>query len=229
MKVDMLLTGDWHIPHHLPELDYAIRQMPQAKVFVLMGDIFDFYQVSRYRRDPARLTTFSRELDILQSYLAKVSKKGDTVIYIMGNHELRMRRFLADHAPELLGLPDLEIENLLRLDKYKITPVYDVWTRVNGWWLTHGNYANQNTGKKYLDLVAGKGACGHTHRLRIESKTTLSDQLMWVETGCLCVQPYLVKGMATLTDYARFHNWQTGYVVIHKNRVTLEEVSCSSE
>lgn len=220
----MLLTGDWHIPHQIPNLFSVIDQMPKVQTVVLMGDICDFYQISRYRKDPARLMKLGEELEMTKTALAAIARRAKKVVYLYGNHERRLDRFLADNAPELLSLPGLQLHELLELEKMKIEPWPDLYLELNGFVLTHGDYAGANVGKKYLSLIGKSGACGHTHRLRVESWSMLDDEVYWAETGCLCTQPYKELSIARFSDYGRFHNWQHGYVVIDKDQLTLVKV-----
>lgn len=88
------------------------------------------------------------------------------IIYIEGNHETRLKRYLARNAPVLSGTLSLETE--LDLDKLGIPFVpeeqaYDNPTKLGRLTVVHGWWFNDNAAKKHL-MAMGDVLVGHVHR-----------------------------------------------------------------
>lgn len=114
-----LILADLHIPYHDARalsvaLDYGETQHVDTLIF--LGDILDFYQVSFWKTDPARMK-FADELETGKAELRKVEQRFPTArkIFVVGNHEYRLTPYLWEHAPELDGLTALSVDELLGL------------------------------------------------------------------------------------------------------------------
>ena len=174
----VLICPDVHVPYHdslafRTFLEVARRWKPHC--LVILGDFVDFYQVSQFPKDPARKTSFSGEIEAARVALAQIERlKINRVVYCEGNHETRLKRYIANAAPELDGLVD--VKNLL-----------DV--RRRGWeWVPYGHYAK--VGKLHFmhdaghagaqaprQSVAAFGGCiifGHTHRAGSHYESTVN-------------------------------------------------------
>ena len=98
-----------------------IREHRPATVH-LLGDIADFYSVSRFVKDPSRKEDLQADLDTTRAFLAKVRDAAPAarIVYSEGNHEFRLRRYLASEAKALAMLRDLRLERLLDFESLKI-------------------------------------------------------------------------------------------------------------
>lgn len=154
----------------------AVREYRPHHV-VLLGDFADFYSVSAHSRDPARATLLkdevaevNRQLDRLQKAAGKAK-----VVFIRGNHEFRLERYIRDKAPELFGLVDVaELfrlgkrgwEDVAYLDSYKLGHIR----------FTHElQMLGQGVARKSAQAV---GACiisGHTHRAEQSYDSSLAE------------------------------------------------------
>lgn len=104
-------------------LDTVSRTQPDT--VILGGDVFDLAEFGRYSIDP-------REWDIVgkirwvHEFLSEIrTRSSDTeIVFIEGNHEHRLLRYLTDNAPALkVLLSDLHgwtVPKLLGLDKYEV-------------------------------------------------------------------------------------------------------------
>lgn len=130
---------------------------------VVMGDLVDCLAVSHFSKDPARVRGLHKEIEAAQVYLDRI--QADRKIYVAGNHEDRLRRYLLDKAPELLPL--LGIEGLLDLKArgWEYVP-YKQSTKIGKLHITHdvGSSGRYNV-YKALDVFQASVVTGHTHRL----------------------------------------------------------------
>jgi len=120
--VPCLIIPDTHIPfHHVKAYKLMLKIAAQVKVqaIVILGDYLDFYAVSSHDKYPYMERLLSRELekgnealDELDSIFPRAKK-----IFIQGNHEWRLERYINKNAPELFGLVDTK--TLLKLDTRK--------------------------------------------------------------------------------------------------------------
>jgi hypothetical protein len=132
-----------------------------------MGDTADCYAVSSHSKDPDRALRLEVEIMVVnEEILDPLDSIGARKkIFLGGNHEDRLRRYLADKAPEFDGLVD--IPSLLHLDTrgWQYVP-YKQDTRIGKLHITHdvGSAGRYNV-FKCLDTYQGNIVTGHTHRL----------------------------------------------------------------
>ena len=93
------VLGDLHIPYHNKLMVKNFIQFvkdEQPDQIILNGDVVDFYDLSSFDKNPERLNKLQEELDICVDLLKNLRKNcpKSKIIYILGNHENRLRRFL---------------------------------------------------------------------------------------------------------------------------------------
>lgn len=160
---------DCHVPYEDKAafalmLEAGRRLKPDT--VVLLGDFADFYSVSSHSKNPERASDLAFEVDKVKERLRELKKLGARRhIYIEGNHEDRLSRYLCDRAPELFGSVKLaEVLGLQELG-FEFVP-YRKAVRVGKLHLTHdvGN-AGPQAHAKASNLYGGNVVIGHTHRL----------------------------------------------------------------
>lgn len=164
---------DTHVPFHHPVSVALVRQVVadwSPDVFVCLGDFADMFSVSSHSRDPRRKLLLEDELHAVRDELRAVERAmpaGCRRIFLEGNHEWRLSRYLHDRAPELASLRGMSFRALCDLDanKWEWVP-YMRHKKIGRLYLTHecgfaGKYAVHATGAAY----GGNIAIGHTHRL----------------------------------------------------------------
>jgi len=166
----ILIIHDAHRPYHDKRawrLMLKVGQALKPDHIVVNGDLFDFYKVSSHSKDPQRALSLIDEvadgnvgLDELDALNPDANK-----IFVEGNHCDRLRRYLADKAPELFGLTDIPTLFRLRERGWKHVP-YKKHTRLGKLYITHdvdqtGRYAAYRA----LDMYQHSNTTGHTHRL----------------------------------------------------------------
>lgn len=219
---------------HIPEQDAAavavalklIAALQPTHVF-LCGDIFDFYQLSRFDQDPGRMLKLQAELDELDVFLGDVrAAAGEEaeVVFIEGNHESRLTRWLWKH-PEVCSLRSMQPEDLFGLRKHRIA-----WHQrgmpymFHGIAVTHGSIVRKAAGqsaKGEHEKYGTSGYSGHTHRVGTYRKRNLSGEYVWYEGGCLCdLAPKYVDGVA---DW--HHAIGVGHFVRASRRFQIQQVN----
>lgn len=98
--------------------------VPKIYEVVLLGDFADCYGVSAWGKDPAiefklidEVNSVNEGLDELDLLFPKAKK-----VYLYGNHEKRLERFIEKKAPELFGITNIASLFKLVERKYKIVP-----------------------------------------------------------------------------------------------------------
>lgn len=168
---------------HWPFTDQAAwgLQMRVAKVFkphiiVLMGDFVDFLALSAHLilRQPDLLSVEVQQGHTAIRQLEKL--KAERYIYICGNHEFRLDRYLAAKAPALGGL--VTIKSLLELNSWEIVP-YREFIRIGKVYFTHD--VNGRSGKNCLSQgqndFGASVVTAHTHRMESIYVTTLAGEV----------------------------------------------------
>lgn len=168
----ILVCPDVHAPYHSKEafdcfLRVARGWRPHGCVVV--GDFADFCEVSSHPKDPKRRIPFSREVAGVNAALDQLDKalgKNCWGVYLQGNHETRLERFVADKAPVLDGVVKTWDE-LLRLNErgWEVIP-YKQSLEVGELRITHDvGRAGVNSARASLLDTGANILFGHTHRL----------------------------------------------------------------
>jgi len=144
---------------------------------VVIGDFIDCFAVSNYSKDPTRLLGLQEEVAHATDLLDRITAKRK--IYVCGNHEDRLQRYLADKAPELM--PFIDIPRLLGLNErgWEWVP-YKQSTKIGKLHITHDiGVATRYTVFRVLETFQSSAVTGHTHRLGyiVEGDATGSQQV----------------------------------------------------
>ena len=219
MKVHVVIP-DLQVPYHLPKLVNNIATFIkkfQPSSVVSVGDEMDFQTISKWSRGT------------ILEYEQSIGKDRDKTVEVLeqlkishmarSNHTDRLFNYVALKAPGLLGLPELTLENFLRLPELGITLHNDPYELAPNWLLMHGDEGSQNTtaGQTALGLAKRTNmsvVCGHTHR-----------------QGCIPFtqafsgrEPKTVYGfeVGNLMDYSKakyikagMTNWQHGFGLLY--------------
>lgn len=121
------VMADVHIPYQdvlavETMLNYLDRIQPEY--IVVLGDLIDFYQLSRYIKNPKN-KSISYEVKETKKFLTELREryKSAKIHYLFGNHENRANNFLMQSAPQVYDL----LENFLP----KLMGVYDLGIEVH--------------------------------------------------------------------------------------------------
>jgi predicted phosphodiesterase len=221
------ILSDIHIPFHdktplVAALESCHKYKPTH--IILNGDIADFFSVSFWEKDP-RERDLANEIKTVREFLALLRKRfrDAQIIYKLGNHEERWERYLRVKAPELLGIPDFEIETVLQFGNHGIIKVGDFRPiRVGHLNVIHGHefrwgiQSPVNPARGFY--LRGKECClgGHLHQTSSHNEKSMNDTVVscW-STGCLAdLKP----------AYAPMNKWNHGFACVELDKGGMFEV-----
>ena len=217
---------------HFPYQDDAARAVALKIVEDFNPDIrisgsdgLDFYSLSKFDKDPARIKGLQTEIDKWKAGQREWQDASPNAVvqYLQGNHEDRLPSYLKRH-PELYGLNVLKIENLLDFDGLGITKRTDysefgipgVVVFKHGS-IVRGHSAFSAKGEIEKEFFCTPVVTGHTHRGGKFFASTRKGIVQAVEAFCLCrLDPGYIKNP----------NWQQGIVLaeIVNNILAIEDI-----
>jgi predicted phosphodiesterase len=206
---NILLISDLHIPYHsisaiTAALDYGKQE--NVNTIVINGDLIDFYQMSRFEKDP-RKRSAKFEFDATKAFLQVLRSTfpNAQIYWVKGNHDVRYEHWLMSKAPEVFDDPYYRLEERLRLSEENIHLIGDkTLVKAGKLNIHHGHLFFRGFGspispaKTVYDKSFEDTICSHVHKKTEFSKVSLSGKLITCyTTGCLCeLSP----------DYAPFGN-----------------------
>jgi hypothetical protein len=179
-------------------IDTAKRIQPDIIVF--NGDTYDQYEFSRFDQDPRQVNIRGRYDFVRDEIFAPLRAvcPNAQFDFIIGNHEQRILKLLADRSPSMKVLVDLmgiTFSQLLGLDEHKINLIskgdFSAYNAKEMHEETQKNY------KKYFDTFichhfgdedyAMSSVGGHTHKPKLMSKANEAMGPIWsLTTGSMC-------------------------------------------
>ena len=166
----VLFVPDPHIPYENKTTWALMLEASRSwcpDVIVLLGDFGDFKAVSSHLKNPIDKTRMkweveqvNRRLDLLDALQPKRK------IYLAGNHEWRLQRYLQERAPELFDF--LSVPKLFRLEERGWEYVeYMQHARLGELYLTHsGGGTGIGSARKAMDTFGHSVVSAHAHRLQ---------------------------------------------------------------
>lgn len=227
----IIAAGDFHIPFEDKKATSILKQYlkeRQPDTLIFNGDFLDCYSLSKFTKDPSRITQLQDDINYARKELRQYRKllpNADIYYMIKGaNHEERLQKYLWSKAPELAKLEGLRIEKLLELDELGIKPITDrIWISLgNELLITHGDLVRKFSGysaKGMFDKHGKSILMNHTHRLGAHYHRNATGMHAAFENGCMCdLNP----------EYIFNPDWQQGFSIIYKkkgkNRFYVEQV-----
>lgn len=181
------------------------RWAPQ--LIVQLGDALDAEGLARFDKDPTRAQYHLKyELEMQRAFyrrIHEISRRAEKK-QIKGNHENRITVFKWKN-PQLMGLDEMEIANLMQLDKFGFEPkLHEQLKLANGAFLVrHGTHVRKHAGVSARAEWEGallSGISGHTHRQAVYSRSSEGGEYSWTEAGHLQNNP-----SSWLTERADWH------------------------
>lgn len=212
------IIPDCHIPyHHIKayKLVMTVLQDLQPSEIVILGDYADFYSVSSYAKDPRILAHLQSEIEATNKELDNLDKMFPRAkkVFIEGNHEYRLERYVFDKCPALFGIT--EIRYLLKIDSrynWKFIPYgpNQAYT-ILGSFLTARHEPLASSAKTTASRALCSLVYGHIHRIE-ESHLVGLDGTNHV---CFSVGWLGDKKMDKIFDYVKgHHQWQLGFGLV---------------
>jgi hypothetical protein len=217
-----ILIPDCHRPYHNKRaynLMCEVAASLNPDEIVILGDYADFYAVSSHQKDPRLQAMLNDEVEDVRIGLAEL--KGafakSKLVYLLGNHEFRLERYLTDKAPALFGMTSVEL--LLGLDdSWRVVPYGPNQSyKVLNSYLTARHEPLASSAK----ATASKALCnlvyGHIHRIE-ESHIVGLDGTNHV---CFSVGWLGDKRKDQVFSYVKnHHQWQLGFGVVYVDEKT---------
>jgi predicted phosphodiesterase len=165
----VIFVGDVHAPHH-DRNAYglflrAARDYRPAHLVVL-GDFADFYSVSAHEKSAERSRNLEEEVRIVNIMLDELDSLGAKYkVYIAGNHESRMQRYVNSIAPELHGM--VTVPKMFQLQERGWEWVeYRDYCMLGKLYMTHDVGASgPNATRAALAAFGHSVVTGHSHRM----------------------------------------------------------------
>lgn len=233
-----LIIPDCHIPYHNRKAFKLLKKVilsmkDEISEVIILGDFVDFYWVSSHQKDPRvhlslidEIEEANKELDWLDEHLPKAQK-----VYLEGNHEFRLERYLVSSAPALFGVT--EARTLLRLNLrplWKFVPFGPNQAhRVIGSNLIARHTPPANNAK----LAASRAGCsliyGHIHRSELGSAVALSGRENFAYSPGWLGDQRCEKVFEYVQSH---HQWQLGFALAHiasANSFFIQPIQISSD
>lgn len=213
--------SDVHVPYHGVQAQAVLLAFLghfHPNIVVLAGDLLDFYSLSHFDREPSRRLQLPDDIQQARDYMKDLDAVLSPLcrkVFLGGNHEDRLRKFLWKQAPELYELESLDIPGLLSLEdrSWEYIPYYEPMATsgapglaLYNLLITHGTVARKWSGytaRAHFERFNYSGISGHTHRLGTFYHRAYGGQYVWFEAGCLCgLEP----------PYMASPDWQQGWI-----------------
>jgi predicted phosphodiesterase len=174
----ILFVPDQHFPYNDKRYWKLLLKVGRAlrpHTLCTLGDFGDFYATSRHSKNPNRARDLRVEVNASNVGLDDLDALGaQEKIFIEGNHEENLERYLMEKAPELFNM--VKVQDLFRLRErgWRYVP-YRQHTRIGKIYVTHdtgraGAQAHVQAAAKFR----GNVVIGHTHRCAINYSTTVT-------------------------------------------------------
>ena len=220
----VLVLSDIHIPFHdkialTTVINWGKNHIVDA--ILINGDLIDSYQLSFFSKDP-RERNYNQELEYTMEFLETLHETFNVPIYYkLGNHDIRLERYMYDHAAELVGIAEMDIAKFLHLEEFNCKIIRDSriinigkLSILHGHEIGKGVFSPVNFART-LYLKAGISTlAGHTHQVSEHSGKRLNGEIVtcW-GTGCLCnLRP----------KYSPINNWSHGFAYVKNTKNTKD-------
>lgn len=224
---------------HHPNADEAawslmLRALAEAKpsTIVVLGDFADGESLSLHEPDEPGSRDFKDEVGVVLRALTELDALGATrKIYIEGNHEQRLSRYLARRAPALfrsMSLPELLD---LKGRGWEWVP-YKASVKVGKLHLTHDTgSAGMNAHRTSARDFMGSVVIGHTHRMayevvgRFDDSPYLAAMLGWLGSRQAAKYAHEAKSASWALGFGLgYHDEATG--IVHVQPIPIVGGTC---
>jgi predicted phosphodiesterase len=193
MSRRIYVVPDVHFPYHDPNLVRLCCKAIEAvrpDEIVFIGDFFDCEQVSRYPHNAYQIRPLAEVVKaahrtIIVPFFSKAPKAKK--VFIQGNHEDRIRKYLSLHASALGGPKLVNSKEILGLQSFDEVLAYGDSYTTGKVKITHGDVVRAQPGasaQKLVEFFDGFDVlCGHTHRIGSWTKKTHDGYRQGFEIG----------------------------------------------
>lgn len=205
--IEGLVASDLHSMHCDPfarEVFLAECKLRQPDAIVFNGDVVDFPAVSTHPKLPGHFhLSMQDELNWAKALFRQTREECPeaAIYYVIGNHEYRLVRYLADTKPSLASLDSLDFSELFGLAEFEVCfvcrsnflaptskmrreDVAENWIILGDCYaITHGNSCAKFSAEKELATFKMSGTSGHVHRPQLYyDNSPGTGPLSWMST-----------------------------------------------
>jgi len=213
----IVVVPDLQVPYHsrpaVRALGRFIEDYKPDQV-ACVGDLVDMPQISQWTKGGAGEHT--RDLHKHRNEAIEVIDMLKIDVISRANHEDRLFKAISGRLPGFVGLPELQIENFLKLNEMGVTYAHDPYLLAPNTYLMHGDEGTQSqragsTAASLSQRISASVVIGHTHRLGLVPTTHMVGgkvlRIDWgMEVGCIL--DYKSGGFKYMKGMA---NWQMGF------------------
>lgn len=217
-----VVANDFHIPYEdkkVVRLWFEFLTDFQPDTVVINGDLIDCWELSKFDKDPRRGIKFKEEIEKGEAFFAKLREilPKAHLVYVYGNHEFRLQRYIIKNAAALIYFNEISIEDFMHLKEYDVEVVNsglkESYYKYGDLYISHFNKVSKHAGYTAKALVDDKGVNvmqAHTHRFGLSVRRHLDNKYLggW-ENGCMCdLSP----------NYVLSPNWCHGWSVVYRHK-----------
>jgi predicted phosphodiesterase len=175
---------------------------------ILLGDLLEMEAVSNWKRNSPDIKYLKDEFNLANKFLDDLGKFSDDIVYLMGNHENRLKDYINNKAPELFGI--LDIDSGLHLKERKNIQVieYGIPYIIGKKVFIHGFYTTKDHALKTGQVLGKSVTTGHNHDFQSATVINLGSLILSTSCGCLCK---LNKEFMKNRPSAWIHGFQINY------------------
>lgn len=172
----VLFIPDVHVPYNDRRAwKILIKSIKQFKpdILVILGDFADCFSVSKHDKSPDRKILLHKEIAAVRKHLEQLEGLGiKRKIYVAGNHEYRLERYITQKAPELFGLVDIPTLLYLHENNWEYVE-YKNHISIGDLAVSHDyGSAGQTAHRTATQRLGVPVVIGHTHRAASVSRRT---------------------------------------------------------
>lgn len=208
----LLILPDTHCPFHDKRawsLVMEIGKKFKPELLIHMGDLADCYALSSHSKDPTRMASWRKEREACRELRAEMDALGaGRKVFIEGNHSDRLRRYLAEKAPELAGSLDIDAELGLSEAGWEVVSYKD-HIRIGKVYFTHDvGLGGKHSTSRAVEAFGHSICIGHHHQMQmVVQGDALGQHQVGLQLGWL--------GDATKIDYMHRvkvqRSWSLGF------------------
>lgn len=236
-----LVINDVHAPFHDPKaLSLVLDVAEDIKVdrIIINGDLLDFYDINSHgAKHPDIMQKLDDEIDWGIDFFDKLRKrfKDVKIVFIFGNHEYRLDRFIMNNCPTFWNI--IKLEKMLRLKELDIEYLhYNKKYRVDktNLFIQHSppSYGVNGARTSLLKKMDSNYIWGCTHREQHAAITGDSGQVYRAWFNGWLGSTSLTKEHAQVFSYAKGHeNWQQCFSLVsvyNQTEFFVEQVSINN-
>jgi UDP-2,3-diacylglucosamine pyrophosphatase LpxH len=177
----VLICPDAHHPYvdqNAWQLFLKVARAFKPQHTIVLGDFSDCYQLSNHNKDPRRATMLKEDVAAVNKALRELedATKGSKKVFIEGNHEYRLIRYMQSKAPELAQLVSIPKLFKLRENKWKHVP-YRHSHKMGNMRFTHDvGPSGKHAAAKSMEAMGRNIVIGHCHRAEMIVQGTLDGE-----------------------------------------------------